>query len=358
MLPLIAALRGRAPGLHCLVTTGTVAAARVVAERLPDGCIHQYAPVDTAGVVRCFLDHWRPDLALWVESEFWPRLMVETARRSVPMMLLNARISERSARRWDHVPGMAAALVRLFAAIAAQDAPSAARLAAMGADPARVAVTGNLKAKIDPPACDPDALAALRARLEGRPVWLAVSTHAPEELAVAEAHRAAGLPGLLTILAPRHPERGGEIAALLAGQRLAVARRTQGGLPGPGTDVWIADTLGEAGLWFRLAPVSFVGGSLAPRGGHNPFEAAALGSAILHGPSTGNFAPAYTALDAAGGAERVNDGRALGNAVARLIGDWTARGAMSAAAERVRLAEAPDVDALASRALALIKGGT
>jgi len=273
------------------------------------------------------------------------------------MMLVNARVSERSARRWAGAPGMAAALVRLFAAIDAQERSSAGRLAAMGADPGRVAVAGNLKALVDPPDCDGKALAALQAQLEGRPVWLAVSTHALEELAVAQAHRATGLAGLLTILAPRHPERGAEIAALLAGQGFAVARRMRGELPGPRTDFWVADTLGEAGLWFRLAPVSFVGGSLAPHGGHNPFEAAALRSAILHGPSTENFAPAFAALDAAGGAEQVDGGEALGAAVARLLSDAVARGAMVAAAERVRRTAAPDVTALAARVLALMGGG-
>jgi len=359
MLPLIAEVRRQAPEVSCLVTTGTVTSARRMAELLPEGCIHQFVPVDTAGAVRRFLDHWRPDLAVWVESEFWPGLMVAVARRGTPMMLVNARVSARSARRWAWVPGMAAALVRSFRRIVTQDAATAARLVAMGAEPGRVREGGNLKALIPVPGCDAAELKALRAALAGRPVWLAASTHAPEEEAVAEAHRVAArsLPGLLTILAPRHPERGGGIAALLAGQGLALARRSRGEVPGPETQVWLADTLGEMGLWLRLAPVAFIGGSIAARGGHNPFEPAALGAVILHGPSSGNFAPAYAALAAAGGARRVADGAEMGAAVAALLGSEAARRTMTDAAEAVRKGLEPDVAALAREALALIEAG-
>ena len=359
MLPLIAELRRQAPEAAILVTTGTVTSARRMAELLPGGCLHQYVPIDTAGAVRRFLNHWRPDLALWVESEFWPGLMTATARRAIPMMLVNARVSARSARRWGRVPGMAAALVRSFRQIVTQDAATASRLVAMGADPGRVRQGGNLKALIPAPGCDAAELEALRAALAGRPVWLAASTHAPEEQAVGAAHRFAAdsLPGLLTILAPRHPERGGAIAAALTGRGLAVARRSRGQMPGPNTDVWLADTLGEMGLWLRLAPVVFVGGSIAAMGGHNPFEPVALDVAILHGPSSGNFAPAYAALSEAGASRRVADGAEMGAAVAALLGSEAARRAMTGAAGAVRKRLAPDVAALAREALALIAAG-
>ena len=359
MLPLIAEVRRQAPEVTCLVTTGTVTSARRMVELLPEGCIHQFVPVDTIGAVRRFLDHWRPDLALWMESEFWPGLMTATARRGTPMMLVNARVSARSARRWARVPGMAAALVRLFRRIVTQDAETAARLVAMGADPGRVREGGNLKALIPVPGCDVAELEALRAALARRPVWLAASTHAPEEAAVAEAHRVAArsLPGLLTILAPRHAERGNEIAALMAGQGLPLAQRSRRELPAPETDLWMADTLGEMGLWLRLAPVAFIGGSIAVLGGHNPFEPAALGAAILHGPETGNFAPAYAALAAVGGARCVADGAELGAAVAALLGSEETRRAMTDAAEAVRKGSEPDVAALARVALALIEAG-
>jgi 3-deoxy-D-manno-octulosonic-acid transferase len=166
---------------------------------------------------------------------------------------------------------------------------------------------------------------------------------------------ARSLPGLLTILAPRHSERGGAIAALLAERGLAVVRRSRGETPGPETHVLLADTLGEMGLWLRLAPVAFVGGSIAARGGHNPFEPAALGAAILHGPETGNFAPVYAALAGAGGARSVADGEAMGLAVAALLGSAETRRAMTDAAEAVRKSLEPDVVALAREALALIE---
>ena len=359
MLALIDELRRQAPDVTCLVTTGTVSSARRMAAQLPKGCIHQFVPVDTGAAVRRFLDHWQPGLAIWVESEFWPGLMTATARRGVPMMLVNARVSARSARRWAGVPGMAAVLVRLFQRITTQDEATAGRLVAMGADPARLRNGGNLKALTPVPDCDAAELERLRAALAGRPVWLAASTHAPEEDAVGEAHRLAARsrPGLLTILAPRHPERGSEIAAKLAGQGLSVARRSLGELPGPETDLWLVDTLGEMGLWLRLAPVCFVGGSIADQGGHNPFEPAALGSAILHGPHTGNFAPAYAALAKAGGARLVADGAEMAEAVVALLGSIEVHRAMTDAADAVRKKSGPDVAALARDVLALMEAG-
>ncbi|HUS52600.1 MAG TPA: glycosyltransferase N-terminal domain-containing protein [Thermohalobaculum sp.] len=360
MLPLIAEIRGQAPEVSCLVTTGTVASARRMAKLLPEGCIHQYVPVDTAAAVQGFLDHWRPDLAIWIESEFWPGLITATARRGIPMMLVNARISARSASRWGWAPGMASALVGFFGQIVTQDLATVTRLEAMGADPVRVRKGGNLKALTPVPGCDPAELERLRALLGGRPVWLAVSTHAPEEEAVAAAHQVAArsIPGLLTILAPRHPERGSQIAASLVRHGLSVARRALGEAPGAETNLWLADTLGEMGLWLRLAPVSFVGGSIARLGGHNPFEPAALGSAILHGPETANFAPAYAALDAAGGARAITSGVEMGDAVAALLGSEAARRALTDAAEVVRRGLEPDVAKLAREALVLMDNPT
>ena len=354
LLPLAAELSGKG-GARCLLTAGTVAAARRLAGALPEGCLHQYAPVDTAAAVRAFLDHWRPDAAVWAESELWPRLMVETARRGVPMLLVNARISGLSAARWARVPDMARALVGLFRRIDAQDRESAARFVALGAAPGRVREAGSLKAAAPPPGCDPAELAAARRAVAGRPVWLAASTHAPEEEIAAEAHvmAARALPGLLMVIVPRHPDRGEPIAAELGRRGLRVARRARGEVPGVETDVWLADTLGEMGLWLRLAPVAFIGGSLAPVGGHTPFEAAALGAAILHGPRTESFGPAYDALDAAGGAKGVGDAGELADAVVALLGSEAARRQMAGAAAAARARLAPDVAALAAQVLAM-----
>lgn len=347
----------RQGAVSCLLTAGTVAAARRLDGALPAGCLHQYAPLDTATAVRGFFDHWRPDLAIRAESELWPRTLVETARRGVPMLLVNARVSGRSARRWAWAPGMARALLGLFARIEAQDAESAARLVAMGAEPGRVRAGGSLKAAVAAPACDPAALEAARAAVAGRPVWLAASTHAPEEEVAGEAHRmvARTLPGLLTVIAPRHPERGAAVAAALRGRGLRVARRALGEAPRAETEIWLADTLGEMGLWLRLAPVAFIGGSLAAAGGHTPFEAAALGAAVLHGPRTGNLATDYAALDTAGGARVVADAAGLAGAVAELLGAEAARSAMAGAARAVRRRRALDVVALAAEALTLVE---
>lgn len=337
-LPLIDALAGAA---SVLLTTGTVTSARLVAGRLPPGARHQFVPVDTGAAVTGFLDHWRPDLGIWIESELWPRLVIETARRGVPMLMVNARISARSAAGWARAPRMAARLVRSFAEIVTQDADSAARLNAMGA--ARVRVGGNLKLLAPPPPADPAALAAASAALGPRPRWLAASTHGPEEAAAARAHLSlrAAHPGLCTLIAPRHPDRGEALAAELAALGLDIGRRSLG--QGPGADIWLLDSFGEMGLWYRLAPVSLVGGSLVDRGGHNPFEPAALGSAILHGPHVANFAPAYAALAAAGGARAVT-ADSLGPGVAALLADTPARAAMTAAA--VAAVDAPDLAAL------------
>lgn len=355
MLPLIAALRAARPGIAILVTTGTVTSAGRMAALLPDGALHQFAPVDTAASVGRFLDHWRPDLAVWVESEFWPRLMVETARRSTPMILVNARLSEASARAWARAPGMARTLLDLFRTVLSQDAETERRLVSLGADPARVRVAGNLKVAIPPPGADAAELARLRAALSGRPVWLAASTHAPEEELAAEAHRLARerLPGLLTIVAPRHPDRAEAIASGMAG--LSVTRRSA--MQAPAGDLFLADTLGEMGLWLRLAPVTFVGGSVAPMGGHNPFEPAALGSAVLHGPSTENFSPAYAALAAAGGARPAGTAVGIADALVDLLGPGAEprRRALAEAARDAMARLMPDVEGIAADALALMR---
>ena len=353
-LPLIAAIRTSRPDLTILLTTGTVASARRMAAELPEGAIHQYVPVDTAAAVRSFLDHWRPDLAVWIESELWPRLITETRRRDIPMALVNARLSAKSHAKWRRLPGMARALLSAFGLVLAQDRETVDRLQDLGC-PALMG--GNLKAAVPEPPCDADTLAAVSARLESRPVWLAASTHPGEEEIVADAQAEVlrAHPDALLILAPRHPERGDAIADLLRQRSLATARRSLDQVPGPDTAVWLADTLGEMGLWYRLAPVSFVGGSLTDRGGHTPFEPALCGSAILHGPDTRNFAPAYAALALAGGALAVT-GADLASGVRRLLGAPQDRTVMVAAALDTVHELNPDVGTIAAELLALIGG--
>ncbi len=320
LLEVIRRLHEHDAGLNFLVTTGTVSSATVLAARLPPRCLHQFAPVDIRPWVRRFLDHWRPDLAIWTESEFWPAMLCETHARGIPMLLLNARLSERSARRWRWLPGAAQALVSRFAAVQAQDDLTAQALRRLGVAAARIAVTGTLKEGMPPLPCDEAERARIARQIAGRPVWVAASTHDGEEALVARAQdqAARSVLRLLLVLVPRHPDRGAAIAAALEAEGHRVARRSVGALPGADTSIYLADTLGELGLWYRLAPTSFIGGSLVDRGGHNPFEPAALGSAILHGPYVRNFADIYARLSAAGGARLVRDAGSLATAVAEL----------------------------------------
>ncbi|MEM9148797.1 MAG: 3-deoxy-D-manno-octulosonic acid transferase [Pseudomonadota bacterium] len=354
-LPLIDALGAARPGIWVLLTTGTRTAADLVGARLPSFARHQFAPVDTRASVRRFLAHWRPDLALWIESELWPRLIWQTAADGVPMALVNARISEQSARRWARAPAMAPALLGRFGLALTQDPETADRLRALGMAPEAVREGRSLKSAVLPAETAAEALSTAEAALAGRPVWLAASTHPGEEAMAFAAHQAMPEASLL-VLAPRHPDRGDEIAGLAEAAGLPHVRRSRGEMPGPSTRVWLADTLGEMGLWYRLAPAAFLGGSLVPMGGHTPFEPAALGAAILHGPHTENFQPAYGALACAGGAWALADAAELGPAVAHLLGDPEARRTMIAAAAQVRAQQTPDLPALAETLLGLMAG--
>lgn len=334
VLPLVARMTAEWPALDVLLTTGTRSSAELLATRLPARVRHQYVPADRPCWVRNFLSHWRPDLALWVESELWPNLLLETARRGVPMILLNARLSERSFRRWRLLAGDADLLLRHFSLCLAQSEEAAARLRRLGAP--RVRHLGDLKAAAPALPADAGELASLRALCGARPRWLAASTHPGEEEIVAAVHRqvASHMPSLLTLIVPRHPERGGAIAALLARQGLRVARRGQSAPLTAETEIYLADSLGELGLFYRLAGLAFLGGSLVARGGHNPLEPARLDCAILHGPSTENFRHVFAALDAAGAARPVQDAAALADRVANLLTDPAARAAMATAALR------------------------
>ncbi|MSP94180.1 MAG: 3-deoxy-D-manno-octulosonic acid transferase [Alphaproteobacteria bacterium] len=322
-LPLVSALLEK-PGRHILVTTGSVTSAQLMAERLPPRAFHQYAPIDAGAAVTRFLTHWRPDLALFVESELWPNLILETRARNIPMALVNARLSERSYRGWQRARSLAARLLSSFDVCLAQDADVAARLTALGARAVRIA--GALKADAPPLPVDETALAAFNAALGGRPFFLAASTHPGEDdalLSVAGALRDSGS-NALTGIVPRHPARGREIEALAAARGFSVARRGAGALPSPTTQIYVADTLGELGLFYRAARLAFLGGSLVPHGGQNPLEPARLRTAILTGPHTHNFDEIFATLLAAQGEGRVETNDALIASVLRLIGDPSA----------------------------------
>ena len=345
-LPLIARIREGWPGLTILMTTGTVTSARLMAERLPPGVLHQYLPVDLPGPVRRFLDHWRPALGIILESEFWPNLLHAARERDVELALVNGRISARSYAQWRRVRPTIAHLLGLFSIVLAQSREDLRHLHALGAPKAQR--LGNLKFVAPPLAAEPETLAGLEAALEGRPRWLAASTHPGEEEVVAEAHAALVKmqPGLLTLLTPRHPDRGAEIAALLRARGLNVARRGAGEQPGPETEIYLADTLGELGLWYRLAEVVFVGGSLVLKGGQNILEPAKLDCAILAGPHMTNFLRVSTEMTEAGALRRVGDAASLAEAAGDLLEDASARQAMMAAAATYAQSEAGTLDAI------------
>lgn len=323
VLPVLARLADRAPDVTALLTTGTATSARLIAGRLPDmglagRVLHRFAPLDVPAWSARFLDHWRPDAACFVESELWPNLLDAGTRRGVPFMLMNARLSPRSFARWRRVPAVARALLGRFVRIEARSAQDAARLGSLGAR--RVGVPGDLKFAAPPLPADPAELERLRAILNGRPVWLAASTHPGEDIVVRDAHLALASrhPALLTILVPRHPERGAGIADLAPG---LATRRTKAADPPRSGGIYIADTLGELGLWYRLAPAAFIGGSLVPHGGQNPLEAARLGCAVAAGPHTGNFTDAVAALHEAGAIAAVSDAAGLAGWIDAVLSD-------------------------------------
>jgi 3-deoxy-D-manno-octulosonic-acid transferase len=319
VLPLIERIRAR--GIPILVTTGTVTSGDLAEQRLPRGVVHQFIPVDVPRFVGRFLDHWRPDLALFVESDLWPNMIIEASDRGVPMVLVNGRLSEDSFRRWRRLPNSIANLLQRLDLCLAGTAPDAMRFGELGAP--QVFTTGNLKLDVPAPPADPAALAALQDAIADRPVIAAASTHAGEESSILEAHtRLRGnFPGLLTLIAPRHPERGADIAAMAASVGLSAALRSRKELPNRNTDIYVADTVGELGLLYRVAPAVFIGGSLVKHGGQNPIEAAKLGSAILHGPHVWNFGEIYAALDDAHGAESVAGPDRLVAHLAAWLGD-------------------------------------
>lgn len=321
VLPVIAQLRAARPDVAVLLTTGTVTSARFVAQRRPDGVMHQYVPLDAPGFVARFLDHWRPSLVVLTEQEIWPNLVTTVHARGIPLTLVNARMSDRSFARWRRRLPLAVALFSCFTAVFAQTRELAERFRTLGA--AEATAVGNVKIDAPPLPVDAAAHAALDAALGRRPRFVAASTHAGEELVIAAAHRELRrhLDGFCTIIAPRHPERGPGLADAMRMEGLTVARRSLGELPGPSTDIYIADTIGELGTLYATAPVAFIGGSLIAHGGQNAVEAVRLGAAVITGPSWSNFPDVMGALLASGGAVEIRTADELAGEVRRLLSD-------------------------------------
>jgi 3-deoxy-D-manno-octulosonic-acid transferase len=327
ILPVISAVVEERADVSILVTSGTRASAEILARRLPPGAIHQYAPIDTPGAVRRFLAQWRPDTGVFVESELWPNLILAARGAGVRLALVSARMTERSARAWRSRPAAARAMLSAFDLVLAQDAATEDRLVGLGG---HVSGRLNLKRVGDPLPVDGAELARLRAIIGDRPVLAAISTHAPEERLVAAA--AERLPAkTLTVIVPRHPERGEAITRELAGS--GVARRAAGEAIEPGTRIYVADTLAEVGLFLRLAQLAVVGGGFAEGlGGHNPLEPARLGVGVVSGPHVANFADIYAEMTQAGAALVVADGAELAEALAGLFAEPQRLAALGAAA--------------------------
>jgi 3-deoxy-D-manno-octulosonic-acid transferase len=325
----------RALKIRILLTSGTVTSAAIVAKRFPADIIHQYVPYDSPRYVARFLDHWRPSLALFIESDLWPNLILSSAARRLPMVLINGRMSHRSFPRWRRIAGTISALLGRFEVCLAQSQMDAERFTALGSR--NVVTTGNLKFDVPAPPADPAKLERLMTVTRGRPIIVAASTHPGEEEILLQVHRtlAGFFPSLLSVLVPRHPGRGEAIARTISASGLHVALRSREELPTATTDIYIADTMGELGLFYRLAPIVFMGGSLVEHGGQNPIEAVKLGASIVHGPHVFNFTDVYEALDSAGGARRADTVEALVKQLGQLLADPAARDMLAGAAERV-----------------------
>ncbi len=306
--------------LRVLLTSGTVTSAEIVAKRFPADIIHQYIPYDSPRFVARFLSHWKPSLALFVESDLWPNLILGAAAQKLPMVLINGRMSQRSFPRWQKMHGTISALLGRFETCLVQSETDAERFTALGAR--NVVNTGNLKLDVPAPPVDDLRLQMLRAAMRDRPIVVAASTHPGEDEIVIAAHRELRnyFPKLLTVIVPRHSSRGDTIVDLVTASGGKAALRSRGEMPDDSIGFYVGDTMGEMGLFYRLSPVVMMGGSLVPHGGQNPIEAIKLGAAIVHGPHVFNFTDVFAALDKAGGAKQVDDAEAL----AKQLGQWLA----------------------------------
>ncbi len=339
-LSLADALTAARSDLTILITSGTVTSADLIARRARARVMHQYAPVDRPSWAARFIAHWRPDAGVFLESELWPNLIAAAVKAGVPLALANARMNDASIRSWGRFSGAFRALASSFDWVGAADASTAEGLERLtGRAPALVA---NLKLEAAQPDPDPDALAEVRAALAGRPVFTAASTHAGEEAMLARAHARIlkSRPDALMILAPRHPARADAAGEALRTQGLGFVRRSQGEAPDAGAPVWLADTMGEMGLWYAVSLASVIGGSFIDGvGGHNPVEATRAGSAVITGPYAASFADVYAAYRAHGAVLEAAAPDEIADAVLRI---WDGRG--------------PDADA-GQRAIASMTGG-
>ena len=341
LLSLFRRLRAARPDVSILLTTCTVTSTIALENAgLPDGVTHQYSPVDTPGACRRFLAHWRPDICVVAEFDLWPELLAQTKATGMPMLLINTRVSDRRLKARQKAGRLYSDILKFFDAILLQDDPTLPRMVELGAQTSKMRVIGALKSAAEPLPDQPEPRAAFEAAVGDRPVWVAGSANIVEapNLMRAQAILKERAPGTLFLLAPRHTFTAPDWIKAAKAEGLSYALRSEGALPTPDTDVYIADTTGEMGIWYRAAPISFIGNSLPATGpaltGKNPFEAIQLGSMILHGPDLGNFQDSYERLAAAKAALQVDDAQALADAVLQMQ-DEGARAPFIAAATGV-----------------------
>lgn len=323
ILDVLKELRAQAPRMTVLLTTTTTTSAEIASKRLPEGCIHQFSPLDTPAATKRFLDHWKPDLVTFVESEVWPHQIVTVHEAEIPMALINARLSEKTLASWEKHHNLASALFGRFTLMLCQTDPVRDGLRGFVSEPWKVVTSGDLKKSSDPLPVNDLEKARIARTIGARPFWLASSTHEGEEELMSAAHRKfvdTHQDGLM-ILLPRHPERGAAIAEMLRAEGWTVAQRSLGDAITEDTQVYLADTLGETGLFYSLSDLVFVGGSFVPVGGHNPYEPAHMSCAVLHGPLYANFAQAYADMAEQEACLEVADSDALGQALCDLWGD-------------------------------------
>lgn len=308
MLPLIERLLQIYPDAHIMVTTGTTTSAEVMSKRLPERAFHQYLPIDHPVFVTRFIKHWQPDIALWFESEFWPALLSSIKRKNIPLILVNGRISNKSFKRWQQFEFVIKELLDCFTLCLGQSEEDTYRLRVLGAK--NTLCLGNLKYAGLPLPINEDVKNEIATLIGDRPAWLVSSTHDDEEYKIGRFLKELGqkVPNLLTFIAPRHPQRGAEIKDKLEDELgLQVALRSKGDKLTPKTEVYIADTIGEMGIWYNLFPLVFVGGSLIPHGGQNFMEPSRCRDAVIVGPHMHNFTDAMNRAKKADAIIQVND---------------------------------------------------
>lgn len=355
LLPLVERLRVQRKDVTLLVTSGTVTSAELLARRLPGSVIHQFAPVDAPHAVAGFLDHWRPDVGVLVESELWPNLILGARERGVKMVLASARITEHTAKNWARTPKSAAELLGAFSLVLAQDSDSQGRLESLGrGSEGRL----NLKYAGEPLPYDTRALAAAKKAVASRPILLAASTHEGEDELVLDAYQALDTEGRgnpMLVIVPRHRERGAAIAELARSVGFTAGRFGEGDRLSANCDVYVADSLGELGLWFRLAHNAFLGGSLLKGiGGHNPLEAVQVGTPVISGSHVANWSAVYRDLEEAGLAHMLAEPAALTGAWEQALDAEDARETIKRKAAAIQKERAREVEDAVHRIVDLL----